>query len=401
MAALTRATKANYVIHDRIEAETSDREDHTFCGIMFPVKCKDTLPVDHVIINSVAVRGALGPITVWVTKDENLNGEISMAKKNWTKIYEKEHAPSFVGYKELDLSTNPVIMKPGSVRGIYIHSSRRGDEAIVYDNKVKQKTHDDSFITILPGRAHVSEKVFGAIPIWGWGSAWRDNREFVGQIKYGACYRLWNPSKNLSFGGNFRCAARTLFMCQRRQESPFSKLPDDCLFYILHMMRWDWVDDTSGDLRREQKYRRKLRRQQMIAEADAMLDEAEMEEAENTADSAPAVNEQDDEAVLGIDDDDYVEYENMDEDSSDDSEDADSSDDDSISEESAASDEHAYAWGDHVNSRNRFIFNDSDSSDSDDDASDEHVDERLGRPRRSQFTRATRNLLHFRFLRSH
>jgi len=166
-------------------------------------------------------------------------------------------------------------------------------------------------------------------------------------------------------------------------------------------MRWDWVDDTSGDLRREQKYRRKLRRQQMIAEADAMLDEAEMEEADNTAESAPAVNEQDDEAVLGIDDDDYVEYENMDEDSSDDSEDADSSDDDSISEESAASDEHAYAWGDHVNSRNRFIFNDSDSSDSDDDASDEHVDERLGRPRRSQFTRATRNLLHFRFLRSH
>ena len=28
----------------------------------------------------------------------------------------------------------------------------------MYDNKLKQKTHDDSFITILPGRAHVSEK---------------------------------------------------------------------------------------------------------------------------------------------------------------------------------------------------------------------------------------------------
>ena len=34
-------------------------------GIMFPVKCKDILPVDHVVINSVAVRGALGPLTVW------------------------------------------------------------------------------------------------------------------------------------------------------------------------------------------------------------------------------------------------------------------------------------------------------------------------------------------------
>jgi len=127
-------------------------------GIMFPVKCKDILPIDHVIINSVSVRGALGPLTVWVTKEGNLNGEISMSKKHWTKIYEKTHSPSFIGYKELDLSANPIKLRPGQVRGIYIHSTRRGDEAIVYDNKEKRKTHDDSFITIMPGRAHVSEK---------------------------------------------------------------------------------------------------------------------------------------------------------------------------------------------------------------------------------------------------
>lgn len=91
-----------------------------------------------------------------------------MTKKHWKKLYEKTHKPCFAGYRELDFSSNPIILKPGEVRGIYIHSTRRGDEAIVYDNKEKQKTHDDSFITILPGRAHVSEKVFGAIPIWGW-----------------------------------------------------------------------------------------------------------------------------------------------------------------------------------------------------------------------------------------
>jgi hypothetical protein len=103
-----------------------------------------------------------------VSKDEGNNGEISMNKKKWIKIYEQTHKPSFVGYKELDFSANPIVLRPGQVRGIYIHSTRRGDEAIVYDNKEKQKTHDDSFITILPGRAHVSEKVFGSIPIWGW-----------------------------------------------------------------------------------------------------------------------------------------------------------------------------------------------------------------------------------------
>lgn len=142
-----------------------------FSGIMFPVKCKEILPLDHLVINSIAVRGALGPLTVWITKSEQLGGEIVMSKKHWSKIYQKEHQPSFVGYKELDLSANPIILKPGQVKGIYIHSTRRGDEAIVYDNKAKQKTVDDAFITILPGRAHVSEKPFGAIPIWGWGSA--------------------------------------------------------------------------------------------------------------------------------------------------------------------------------------------------------------------------------------
>jgi hypothetical protein len=129
-----------------------------------------------------------------VTQDENLNGEISMSKKHWTKIYERTHPPRYVGYTELDLSSNSVVMRPGQVKGICeygcqfyiayakissshhslsvmekdIHSTRRGDEAIVYDNKEKTKTHDDGFITVLPGRAHVSERVFGSVPIWGW-----------------------------------------------------------------------------------------------------------------------------------------------------------------------------------------------------------------------------------------
>mmetsp|Transcript_36980 Transcript_36980/g.89162 ORF Transcript_36980/g.89162 Transcript_36980/m.89162 type:complete len:402 (-) Transcript_36980:64-1269(-) len=401
MAALTRATKANYVIHDRISAETSDREDHTFCGIMFPIKCKDILPLDHVIINSISVRGALGPLTVWVTKEENLNGEISMSKKHWTKIYEKSHAPSFITYCELDLTSNPIIMRPGQVRGIYIHSTRRGDEAIVYDNKEKQKTHDDSFITILPGRAHVSEKVFGSIPIWGWGSAWRDNREFVGQIKYGACYRLWNPSSNLSFGSNFRTAARILFMCQRRRESTFSKLPDDCLFFILNMMRWDWVSDTSVEMRREQREARRTRRRRMlprlITEADVALEEAEMQDAVplvrvQNLENAPA-NEMDNDAVLGVDEEDEAD-DDMEEDSSDDSEDADSSSD---SEESGASDE--YHWGDHVSSRNAFIYNVDDSGESEDDDSGEDDTAAEERRRQSAMLRTRNSIL--RFLRSH
>jgi len=400
MAALTRATKANYTIHDHIQAETTDREDHTFCGIMFPVKCKDILPLDHLVINSVAIRGALGPLTVWVTKSEDLNGEIQLSKKHWIKIYQKEHQPSFVGYETLDLSAKPIILKPGQVKGIYIHSTRRGDEAIVYDNKAKQKTVDDSFITILPGRAHVSEKVFGSIPIWGWGSAWRDNREFVGQLKYGAVYKLWNPQENMSFGGSFRTAARILFMCQRRSESPFSKLPDDCLFFILNMMRWDWLNDTSVEMKREQKQRRRLRRQQMIQEADAIMDEQN-----NHADANEEVAAADDEVQVDDEvgaeaEEDEEDLDFMDEDSSDDSEDADTSDnddDDDDEEESSEEEEEEYAWGDHVGSRSAFHYNaDDTSSDSENSESDVERDERY---RRVAIMRARRNILSF--LRSH
>ena len=206
-----------------------DREDHTFCGIMFPIKAKRSLPIHQIVINSLSVRGRLGPITVWVTKDEEANrdeerkrlaieeaaaasssaaaaaaasadptsspvakkskynlrarfsrksskssksstdqravrpieGQISMRKRDWIKIYDKEHGPSFRTYTQLDLSANPIILRPGEVRGVYIHSTLEGDEAIVYDNKHQRLTHDDPFIQILTGRAHVSEKPFG------------------------------------------------------------------------------------------------------------------------------------------------------------------------------------------------------------------------------------------------
>lgn len=219
------------------------------------------------------------------------------------------------------------------------------------------------------------------------GSAWRDNREFVGQIKYGACYRLWNPSSNLSFGGNFRSAARLLFMCQRRPESPFSTLPDDCLFYILNMMKWDWVNDNSQDMRREQKEMRRVRRRQMREEADAIMNEAET----RIGDAEQLVRVQghlmNDVPAMGVDEGGDV-Y--MDEDSSD-SEDADTSDD--SDDESAASDE--YQWGDHVSSRNNFIYNhESDDSDSDEDDTEDEIEaEREGSSRRVAMLRARRSIL--------
>lgn len=232
-------------------------------------------------------------------------------------------------------------------------------------------------LNILSVHMHISQYIHR-------GSAWRDNREFVGQIKYGTCYRLWNPTEHLSFGGNFRIAAQTLFMCQRRQESPFSMLPDDCIFYILNMMRWDWVNDTSDEMRVEQKYRRRLRRRQQIAEADDML-------LDEVTEAIPFVraNGQENDVVLGDEEPEEVAADAMEEGSSDDSEDADTSDD--SDEESASSEE--YAWGDHVGSRS-FLYNDEDSSDSDDsnDSRNDDNDE-TERIRRGAMLRARRSIL--------
>ncbi|OEU05991.1 hypothetical protein FRACYDRAFT_257077 [Fragilariopsis cylindrus CCMP1102] len=74
MAALNRPTNATYETHENVTIDTQDNEDHTFCGIMFPIKCKDLLPIDHLVIKSVSVRGRLGPLTVWISnEDGNVN----------------------------------------------------------------------------------------------------------------------------------------------------------------------------------------------------------------------------------------------------------------------------------------------------------------------------------------
>lgn len=287
MASMFRAKSATYIINEKVTIDTTDREDHTFCGIAFPIQCKNILPVCHIVINSISVRGALGDLSVYITKKNSVDivretpssrsirgqnvsynlrqhggvnesttakmGEIMMKEQYWNNIYKKKHGPSFHTYQELDLSSRPIVMKPGEVRGIYIHSKLDNDQAIVYDNRQHHKTHDDQFITVLPGRAHVSSKAFGNIPIWGWGNAWRDNREFVGKISYGVVYKLWNPTEHLSYGDNFRHIARILFLCQRRWESPLSSLPDDCIFYILNMCRWDWMKDSLASIRTHKK----------------------------------------------------------------------------------------------------------------------------------------------------
>lgn len=252
--------------------------------------------------------------------------------------------PSFRQYRDLDLSANPIILKPGEIRGIYIHSTHESDQALVYDNQEHVKTHDDNFITVLPGRAHVSTEVFGTRPIWGWGNAWRDNREFVGKISYGVVYKLWNPSEHLSFGKQFRRLTTELLMCQRRWESPFSMLSDDCIFYILNMCRWDWMNDSFNELR---SHKKRLKQMAATSSKDGAKDIQTSKESQsgNTTEGFKCHStnlchqrllnnrEQENRGLFYSESEEEEEYEEEDEDDDDDEEEYDDEDDDDEEED--------------------------------------------------------------------
>jgi hypothetical protein len=150
---------------------------------MFPIKCKKILPIEHLIIKSVAVRGELGPLTVWVSNNSETETTINnndgiarpphgdyafrLSARHWTKIYEQTHLPSRRVYKVLTFDT-PIVLLPGQVRALYIHSQLQGDQSIVYDNSSHPHPaarHDDAMLTIFSGKAHLSPVPFGQTPI--------------------------------------------------------------------------------------------------------------------------------------------------------------------------------------------------------------------------------------------
>jgi hypothetical protein len=408
---------------------------------MFPIKAKELLPIDHLVIKSVAVRGALGPVTVWISKPpqdvtdgrnrnsnsntRRINGTDTMTTTNnnpnnhtdraveehsvrlhpsyWDKLFDKKLPPSRRDYKEL-VFNQPVRLRPGETRVMYIHSTRPGDDAIVYDNSYygngTTRRYEDDKLILLSGRAHVSPVVFGQEPIWGWGNAWRDRREFVGQLAYGTVYKLWNPDIPLKFGEKFQDGCRALFMCQRRAESPVSILPDECLFYVLNMLRWDWFDDDTKSM----KARRKKERERAAAAAASVAPAAEQENISMQEDGQSNVAEDDssklaassspsphhvctrarapatatvcnneevdeiDEDVSMEDDDDNDDEEDVDSDAWEEDEDEDEEENEEEEDDDDDNSVHAQY---HTATRQRFSFRIVDSDDEDDDDEDE------------------------------
>ncbi len=91
-----------------------------------------SLIAEYIEVQTLSVRGALGPVTVWTTPG-GFEGKHE-SKAAWTKVYDKKHPASWHELQELHLD-RPIVLKPGERCGIYVHSALPGDEGLVYDNR--------------------------------------------------------------------------------------------------------------------------------------------------------------------------------------------------------------------------------------------------------------------------
>lgn len=133
---------------------------------MFPIKAKKYLPVEKILVHSISVRGRLGKLSVHVSKPTDTpTNQIPLRQNHWTQIYQGKHKMVRRGYSTLELP-EPLILSPGDVRLLYVHSTHDGDESIVYDNSTSAgPRYEDDFISIHSGKAHLSPEPFGQNPV--------------------------------------------------------------------------------------------------------------------------------------------------------------------------------------------------------------------------------------------
>ena len=240
------ANRRRFLIVWRSNPETNKKTTSVACitmesGVVFPIQVHKSLPVDSLFVSSISIRGNLGDISVYVRMDGELDPSTSLG---WERIYSGKHKASFEKLVPIHFPS-PLELKPSQRICMYVHSTLPGDTAIVYDNWCGQgPIWTDDFISVMDGLAHVSNRPFGNTSIWGWGSAWRRDRAFVGRISYGVRWSLWRPQTHLTYGSSFRKSVNALYMLQRRDECILSRMPDEIIMYTLNFCRWDWFSDS-------------------------------------------------------------------------------------------------------------------------------------------------------------
>jgi hypothetical protein len=74
-------------VHESLQHDTVDQQDHSFSGIMFDISSNESLPVDLLQLESVWVRGGLGPMSVYVTKEPGSFFKCYSDTDSWKRVY--------------------------------------------------------------------------------------------------------------------------------------------------------------------------------------------------------------------------------------------------------------------------------------------------------------------------
>ena len=84
---------------------------------MFDIECQELLPIQFIEIQSIAVRGDLGEVSVYVTPNDNLRVLSKIHPREWEERFgPKELDPSPSDSVELPL-TIPIRLAPGHCTG--------------------------------------------------------------------------------------------------------------------------------------------------------------------------------------------------------------------------------------------------------------------------------------------
>lgn len=215
----------------------------------------------------------------------------------------------------------------------------------------------------------------------------------MGQIDYGVRFKIWSPSLTHSFGPQFNTAVRTLLACQRSAESPVALLPDECLYYILHLCKWDWFQDAAAALKEKRRARQKRERAAAVAAATAtgtvpmarqvtQETQEQQQQHRGASEEEVAAMDEDTQHAQAADDTEMNEQEEDDDDEEEENEWVEEQEEDSDSDESAWERQHGYRANTQL-----FVFHDVSSDEEDEQGDDEQNAEEAAAERQAWFRR--------------
>ncbi len=227
-------------------AKAPREAEHSFNGVMFDIEAKEPFEIS---VHSVHVGGMLGTMSVFACSESWCGDERSLHQYNaygrqdyairdgnsWERVYHSAHKPMWDSTTEIKFD-KPIVLLPGTRRGIYVHSALPDDLGLQYQSTRHgtEIADQDAHIRIIPGVGHTSSVPFDRE--YGW---YRYPRSLAGRLGYEATLRTWAPRYHKQFPDPLKLAVKTMMLAQKRKGSILSLLPVELVYHVMENCEWD------------------------------------------------------------------------------------------------------------------------------------------------------------------